>query len=158
MDGFAGFRIREMKPEDLDEVMAIEAVSFPTPWSRRLFEEEIERDFSDALVAVSTEGEGVLGYTICWNVADESHLLNIAVRPDARGRGVGSVLVAECIRRGAGAGAGRIHLEVRAGNVPAIRMYERKGFSFVGIRRGYYTDTGEDAVLYSRALRRSDAS
>jgi ribosomal-protein-alanine N-acetyltransferase len=153
-----GIRIREMGPRDLDEVMAIEEVSFPTPWSRKLFEEEIGRGFSDALVAVSAEEAGVLGYSICWTVADESHLLNIAVRPDARGRGVGNALLVECIRRGARAGSGRIHLEVRAGNYPAIRMYEREGFSFQGIRRGYYTDTGEDAVLYSRALRRSDAS
>lgn len=151
-------RIREMRPGDLDEVMAIEEVSFPTPWTRKLFEEEIDRGFSDALVAVPAEGAGVLGYSICWTVADESHLLNIAVRPDARGRGVGRALLVECIRRGARAGAGRIHLEVRAGNVPAIRMYEREGFFFQGIRRGYYTDTGEDAVLYSRELRRSDAS
>jgi ribosomal-protein-alanine N-acetyltransferase len=137
--------------------MAIEEVSFPTPWSRKLFEEEIVREFSDALVALPAEGEGILGYSICWTVADESHLLNIAVRPDARERGVGSALLVECIRRGARAGAGRIHLEVRAGNAPAIRMYEREGFSFQGIRRGYYADTGEDAVLLSRELRRTDA-
>jgi ribosomal-protein-alanine N-acetyltransferase len=149
-------RIREMEPGDLDEVMAIEEVSFPTPWPRRLFEEEIVREFSDALVAASAEGEGVLGYSVCWIVADESHLLNIAVRPDARERGVGSALLRECMLRSARAGAGRIYLEVRAGNASAIRMYEREGFSFLGIRRGYYADTGEDAVLLSRELRRSD--
>jgi len=145
-----------MEPGDLDEVLAIEEVSFPTPWPRKLFEEEIVREFSDALVAVPAEGEGVVGYSICWTVADESHLLNIAVRLDSRERGVGSQLLGECIRRGARAGAGRIYLEVRAGNAPAIRMYEREGFSFQGIRRGYYADTGEDAVLLTRELRRSD--
>jgi ribosomal-protein-alanine N-acetyltransferase len=149
-------RIRELEPGDLDGVMAIEGVSFPTPWPRKLFEEEIAREFSDALVAVPVEGEGILGYAICWTVADESHLLNIAVRPDARGGGVGSALLRECIRRGARAGSDRIHLEVRAGNGPALRMYEREGFSFQGIRRGYYADTGEDAVLLSREIRRSD--
>jgi ribosomal-protein-alanine N-acetyltransferase len=149
-------RIREMEPGDLDEVMAIEEVSFPTPWPRRLFEEEIVREFSDTLVAAPAEGEGVLGYLVCWTVADESHLLNIAVRPDARERGVGSALLGECMLRSARAGAVRIHLEVRAGNASAIRMYEREGFSFLGIRRGYYADTGEDAVLLSRELRRSD--
>jgi len=145
-----------MEPGDLDEVMAIEEVSFPTPWPRRLFEEEIVREFSDALVAFPAEGEGVLGYSVCWIVADESHLLNIAVRPDARERGVGGALLGECIRRVARMGAGRIYLEVRAGNASAIRMYEREGFSFLGIRRGYYADTGEDAILLSRELRRSD--
>jgi ribosomal-protein-alanine N-acetyltransferase len=150
-------RIREMEPGDLDGVMAIEGVSFPTPWPRKLFEEEIVRAFSDALVAVPAEGEGVLGYAVCWTVADESHLLNIAVRPDARGRGVGTELLRECILRSARAGVDRIHLEVRAGNGPAIRMYEREGFSFQGIRKRYYADTGEDAILLSREIRRSDA-
>lgn len=150
-------RIREMEPGDLDAVMAIEEVSFPTPWPRKLFEEEISREFSDALVAVTPEAGGVLGYAICWTVAGESHLLNIAVRPDARGRGVGGDLLAECIRRGARAGADIIHLEVRAGNAPALRMYAREGFSFRGIRRGYYTDTGEDAILLAREIRRQDA-
>ena len=97
-----------------------------------------------------------MGYAVCWTVADESHLLNIAVRPDARGRGVGTELLRECILRSARAGVDRIHLEVRAGNGPAIRMYEREGFSFQGIRRGYYADTGEDAILLSREIRRSD--
>jgi ribosomal-protein-alanine N-acetyltransferase len=149
--------IREMEPGDLDGVMAIEKVSFPTPWPRKLFEEELGREFSDALVAVPPGGGNVLGYAVCWTVADESHLLNIAVRPDARERGVGRALLLECMRRGAGAGAELIHLEVRAGNLPAIRMYQREGFSFQGIRRGYYGDTGEDAILFSRELRRSDA-
>ena len=146
-----------MEPGDLDEVIAIEEVSFPTPWSRTLFLEEIAREFSDALVAVPGEGGGVQGYSICWTVADESHLLNIAVRPDARGQGVGTALLLSCIRRCARAGAGRIHLEVRAGNGAALRMYEREGFSHVGLRRGYYTDTGEDAILLSRDLKESDA-
>jgi ribosomal-protein-alanine N-acetyltransferase len=127
----------------------------PTPWPRKIFEEEILQEFSDALVAVPAEVWGP-GIRDLWTVADESHLLNIAVRPDARGGVVGSALLRECIRRGARAGADRIHLEVRAGNGPALRMYEREGFSFQGIRRGYYADTGEDAVLLSREIRRSD--
>jgi len=146
-----------MEAGDLDEVMAIEEVSFPTPWSRKLFAEELAREFSDALVAVPREGGGIQGYAVCWTVLDESHLLNIAVRPDARGKGVGRALLLECIRRGARAGADRIHLEVRAGNGPALRMYEREGFSYAGFRRGYYSDTGEDAILLSRDLKESDA-
>lgn len=147
-----------MERADLDGVMAIEEASFPTPWSRSLFEGEIARSFSDALVAVSAESGEILGYSVCWTVADEAHLLNIAVTPESRGIGVGRALLGECIRRGAKAGATLIHLEVRAGNREALRLYARHGFSFQGIRRGYYTDTGEDAILLSRDLGESDAS
>ncbi len=149
-------RLRTMRAGDLDGVMAIEEVSFPSPWSRGMFAEELGRDFSDPVVA---EGEGgeVLGYAVAWTVAGETHLLNIAVAPARRGSGVGRALLRECIRRGARAGASRIHLEVRAGNDEAQRLYRTEGFAFQGIRKGYYTDTGEDALLLSRELRESDA-
>ncbi|MGE5189926.1 MAG: ribosomal protein S18-alanine N-acetyltransferase [Gemmatimonadota bacterium] len=150
--------IRDLAPSDVDAVMAIEAVSFPSPWSVPMFLDEIGRDFSDALVAVGDPGRDVLGYAVCWTVAGDSHLLNIAVRPDARCRGVGTALLLECIRRGAAAGARRIHLEVRPGNEPALRLYRRHGFVFQGIRKGYYTDTREDAVVLSREIREADGS
>jgi ribosomal-protein-alanine N-acetyltransferase len=150
-------RIREMSPSDLDGVMAIEEVSFPTPWSREMFLEDFPRDFSDTLVAAGAEDE-VLGYAVCWTLAGESHLLNIAVHPARRGRGIGRALLSECIRRAAGAGASRVFLEVRAGNETAQRLYRSMGFEFRGIRKGYYTDTGEDAVIFDREVRESDAA
>ena len=145
-----------MRPGDLGGVLAIEEVSFPSPWSRGMFAEELGRDFSDPVVA---EGEGgeILGFAVSWTVAGESHLLNIAVAPSRRGAGVGRALLRECIRRGARAGAIRIHLEVRAGNGEALRLYRAEGFAFQGIRKGYYSDTGEDAVLLAREIRESDA-
>ena len=146
-----------MSPSDLDGVMEIEEVSFPTPWSREMFLEDFPRDFSDTLVAAGTEDE-VLGYAVCWTIAGESHLLNIAVHPAWRGRGIGRALLSECIRRAAGAGASRVFLEVRAGNEAAQRLYRSMGFAFRGIRKGYYTDTGEDAVILVREVRRSDAA
>ena len=145
-----------MRAGDLDGVMAIEEASFPSPWSRGMFAEELGRDFSDPVVAEGADGE-ILGYAVSWTVAGESHLLNIAVAPARRGAGIGRVLLRECIRRGARAGATRIHLEVRAGNEEAQRLYRAEGFAFLGIRKGYYIDTGEDAVLLSRELRESDA-
>lgn len=151
-------RVRDMRPDDVDAVMGIERVSFPTPWSRRLFEEEFQRDFSSALVACREPDGPVLGYAVCWTVASESHLLNIAVRPEARDRGVGRALLRECIRRGARKGARKIYLEVRPTNAPAIHLYESEGFVRVGIRRNYYTDTGEDALLLSRRIREEDAA
>jgi ribosomal-protein-alanine N-acetyltransferase len=145
-----------MEPGDLEGVLEIEAASFPTPWSRGMFLEELSRDFSDPVVAEGEDGE-IRGFAVSWTVAGESHLLNIAVRPGRRGAGIGQALLRECIRRGARAGASRIHLEVRAGNREALRLYRGAGFSFLGIRKGYYTDTGEDAVLLARELRESDA-
>jgi len=151
------FRFRDLDPGDLCDVLAIEMASFPSPWSRKLFEEEIGRTFSDSVVAVEEPGGEVVGYTICWTVGEESHLLNIAVRPDARGRGVGRALLKDCLRRAARAGSRRIFLEVRPSNQQAIRIYRREGFRFVGIREGYYTDTGEDAIVFSRDIGEEDA-
>lgn len=145
------FRVRDMVLRDLEAVLEIEEASFPTPWSRGMFAEELSRRFSTHCVAEGPAGE-ILGYAVGWNVAGDSHLLNIAVRPADRGRGVGRALVRECIRRGARAGSTRIHLEVRAGNAEAQRLYRNCGFLFDGIRRNYYTDTGEDAVLLSRSI------
>ncbi len=147
-----------MGPSDLDGVMAIEEVSFPTPWSRRMFLEDFSREFSDTLVAAGADDE-VLGYAVCWTIAGESHLLNIAVHTARRGKGIGRALLSECIRRAARAGASVIFLEVRAGNEAAQRLYRSMGFVFRGIRKGYYTDTGgEDAVILDREVRKSDAT
>ena len=144
--------IRDLTPADLDGVMAIEEASFPTPWSRALFEEEIGRRFSDAIVVIGEPGGTVDGYAICWTIGEQSHLLNIAVRPEVRKGGIGRSLLRECLRRSALAGGRRIFLEVRPTNQEAIRLYESEGFRFVGIRRGYYTDTGEDAIVFAREI------
>jgi len=144
------FLIRDLTSAELDGVMAIEEASFPTAWSRALFEEEIGRRFSDAIVVVGEPGGTVDGYAICWTIGEESHLLNIAVRPDARKKGIGRSLLRECIRRSMLAGGRRIFLEVRPTSQEAIRLYEKEGFRAVGIRRGYYTDTGEDAIVFAR--------
>ena len=151
------YLIRDLGPGDLDGVMAIETASFPSPWSRKLFEEEVGRGFSQAVVAVGEPEGEVAGYAVCWTVGEESHLLNIAVRPDVRKRGIGRSLLRECLRRSAHAGARRIFLEVRPSNQAAIRMYRKDGFRFVGIRAGYYTDTREDAIVLSREIGEEDA-
>lgn len=137
-------------------MMAVEEASFPTPWSRALFEEEIGRRFSDAIVVVGDPEGTVAGYAICWTVGEESHLLNIAVRPDVRKKGIGRSLIRECIRRSVHAGGRRIILEVRPTNRDAIRLYEREGFRYLGIRKGYYTDTGEDAIVFAREIGATD--
>ncbi len=145
-----------MEEPHLEAVLAIEAASFPTPWSRQMFVDELSRDFSDVLVALGPGGS-VAGYAVCWNVAGEAHLLNIATAPEHRGRGVGRALLRACLRRAARAGSELMRLEVRAGNDVAIRLYSGEGFVFAGMRRRYYTDTGEDAVLMDRPIDQSDA-
>lgn len=157
MEGAPQVIVRDLSPEHLDGVMEIERQSFPTPWSRALFEEEVGRSFSHSIVVLSEPEGEVLGYAVCWTVAEESHLLNIAVRPGSRERGIGGTLLEECIRRGARARSRNIFLEVRAGNESALRLYGREGFRFVGIRRGYYTDTGEDALVMARGIGSGDA-
>jgi len=146
-----------MKESDLDGVAAIEGVSFPTPWSREMFREDLTRPFSRPFTAEGPAGE-ILGYVVCWNVAGEAHILNIAVHPDFRGRGIGKALILEAIRRAGRARSKWIQLEVRAGNDQAQALYRKCGFTFIGIRKGYYTDTGEDALLFSREIRPADAT
>jgi len=138
--------IDRMRPEHLDQVAAIEALSFATPWSRESFQYELTRnDFASYLVAL--DGEKVLGYAGMWLILDEAHVTNVAVHPDCRGRGLGRVLMLELMRRAALAGAGRMTLEVRKSNHVARRLYEHLGFKERGCRRGYYTDTNEDALI-----------
>jgi ribosomal-protein-alanine acetyltransferase len=141
-----------MREEDLDGVLAVEAVSFPTPWSRGMFAEELSYDQSDPVVAVDPSSGALLGFAVLRHALDESHLLNIAVSPARRGMGVGRALLRACVRRSARAGSAWLHLEVRAGNEAATALYRDEGFLFMGIRKGYYADTGEDALLFRRGL------
>jgi ribosomal-protein-alanine N-acetyltransferase len=137
--------IDEMKPEDLDEVMAIEEASFPTPWPRQIFEMELKSKRS--FKRVSRIGGVVTGYIIAWMVYDEGHILNIAVHPNFRREGIGETLMRECLDHFSKEGARYAILEVRRSNMAAIKLYEKLGFKSIGVRRGYYTDTGEDAIM-----------
>src|SRR5690606_1400281 len=104
-----------------------------------------------ARLRVAREGGEVLGYVLFWHVADEIHLLNVAVAPAARRRGVGRALVEEVLAYGRGAAAAKVLLEVRASNVAALRLYESLGFVRFNVRRRYYAD-GEDGVEMSLDL------
>jgi ribosomal-protein-alanine N-acetyltransferase len=146
-----------MRAGDLDEVVRIEHASFQTPWSRQAFLHELERNRVAALW-VARAGYGaeapapVVGYLCLWVVADEVHVTNLAVDPAWRGVGVGRFLLATLLARLRAAGARRAFLEVRPGNVEARRLYAGLGFHEVGRRRGYYVDTGEDALLLEAHL------
>jgi ribosomal-protein-alanine N-acetyltransferase len=138
-----GLRVRRLGYSDLPAVIAIERRSFPTPWSLAMFVLELSKPSGICLAAA--DGDGVAGYLVCSRYDDVWHLMNVAVAPGRRRRGVASVLV-ERLFEEAGADA-RYTLEVRVSNSVAIAMYERLGFRSAGVRRRYYHDNGEDALI-----------
>ncbi|MBQ9196391.1 MAG: ribosomal protein S18-alanine N-acetyltransferase [Clostridia bacterium] len=143
----ADFTIRRMTVEDVDAVHAIEAATFAIPWSRQSFYEEMTRNAcARYLVAVLPDGE-IIGFAGVWVVMDEGHITNIAVRQDYRGMGIGRALTAALIQYAANLGVVYITLEVRRGNEIAQRVYLGQGFIQVGVRKKYYEDNGEDALL-----------
>lgn len=152
-------RIEPMGHADLDAVLEIERASFPTPWSRQAFIHELERNRVASLWVARAERPGeaagaaaVVGYLCLWAVADEIHVTNLAVDPAWRGEGIGRLLLGTLLVRHRAGGARRAFLEVRPDNVEARRLYEGLGFHQVGRRRGYYVDTGEDALLLEARL------
>lgn len=146
-----------MEPTDLDDVMQIEQLAYPFPWTRRNFEDALA---ANNLAQVLREPQGpLLGYLVALPGVDEMHLLNITVRPESQGRGYAScmldALVAICRRRG----LSQIWLEVRRSNSRARSFYEGHGFTEVGLRRAYYpAEDGqrEDASLMNLALTRGN--
>jgi ribosomal-protein-alanine N-acetyltransferase len=148
--------IGEYEEGDLREMMAIEEASFSNPWTENLFRGELTCPISRILVGRFRRGHrpGVAAYLVYWLVRDEVHLHSIAVRPEARRNGIATRMLAEAVRRSRREGALRMTLEVRRSNRPAQKMYEKFGFTVQGVRPGYYTDTGEDALILWAELNR----
>jgi len=138
--------IRTLGYSDLPQVIAIERRAFPTPWSLAMFVLELSKPSGICVAAI--EERRIVGYLICSRYADVWHLMNIAVDPPVRRRGIATALLEEMIAR-AGSDASYT-LEVRPSNVHAIALYERFGFRSAGTRRRYYQDTGEDALIMWR--------
>ncbi len=138
--------IRTLGAADLGAIERIERRSYSTPWSRSMFASEIAKPTSICLGAVEP-GTGLVGYLIISRYVDAWHVMNVAVDPDKRGRGVARMLFAELFERTSEDGGRGYTLEVRVSNEEAIRLYERLGFKSRGVRRGYYTDNREDALV-----------
>jgi ribosomal-protein-alanine N-acetyltransferase len=140
-----------MRPADLDQVLAIERASFTMPWSRGAFLYEIEQN-QVARCYVIRQPERIVGYVCLWEVADELHITNIAVHPADRRRGIGRTLLARMLDDARQRALRLVVLEVRPSNTEALALYESFGFRVVGRRRGYYYDTGEDALVMEASL------
>jgi ribosomal-protein-alanine N-acetyltransferase len=141
--------LRRLEERDLDTVDEIERASYPTPWSRSMFAAELRKPSSLALGAYGESG-ALVGYAFVSRYVDAWHVMNVAVAPEFRRRGIATALL-ERLFEATAADPRRGHtLEVRTSNVEAIRLYERLGFEARGIRRGYYTDNREDALIMWR--------
>lgn len=140
-----------MQLGDLDEVLAIEQASFSMPWSRSAFVYEMQQN-RVARCLVAREESRVLGYLCLWEVADEIHVTNLAVHPAERRRGIAGRLLTDVLEDARQRAVRLAVLEVRPSNKEARALYEVFGFRVVGRRRGYYYDTGEDALVMELPL------
>ncbi|MEL3973680.1 ribosomal protein S18-alanine N-acetyltransferase [Rossellomorea oryzaecorticis] len=138
--------IRFMTVDDLDAVMEIEHRSFSIPWSREAFYNEIEQNHLSTYLVVE-DGERVAGYCGVWLVVDEAHITNVAVLPDYRGQGLGEALMQRIMKIAKEVGARVMTLEVRVSNKAAQGLYRKMGFQDGGIRKRYYSDNQEDALV-----------
>jgi [ribosomal protein S18]-alanine N-acetyltransferase len=142
--------LRRLQLRDLTAVEAIERSSYPTPWSRSMFAGELTKPSSICIGAFDSETSELLGYLIISRYVDAWHVMNVAVAPEHRRRGIASSLLERLFELTAGDGRRGYTLEVRVSNTSAIKLYERAGFRARGIRRGYYTDNREDALIMWR--------
>jgi ribosomal-protein-alanine N-acetyltransferase len=144
--------IRMLELDALDAIEAIEQRAYPTPWSRSMFASELAKPTSICLGAY--DGTDLVGYVINSRYVDAWHVMNVAVHPDRHRRGVATALLERLFELTADDERRGYTLEVRVSNEGAIRLYERLGFEARGIRRGYYTDNREDALIMWRDARR----
>ena len=138
--------LRAMTMADLDAVCQIEEQCFSVPWSRESMEKELSGNDQAHYLVAEIEGK-VVGYAGFWQVLDEGHIMNIAVLPEMRGRGLGEELMRAMLEQGTQMGIIYWTLEVRVSNIAAIELYEKVGFTSAGIRPGYYEKRKEDANI-----------
>ncbi len=142
--GLKNITFRLMSEDDLEDVLAIEKMCYPLPWSARQFLDELQNNA--AAILLCEVGGRIAGYICYWLIAGEMQILNVATAPGMRRKGIGQLLLQKAFSNCRQTGLSSAWLEVRAGNRGAIQLYQRNGFEQNGLRRGYYRD-GEDAVL-----------
>lgn len=137
---------REMKIEDINQIMVVEHESFTVPWSKEAFYNELTKN-EFALYTVLEVDDKLVGYCGVWIVIDEAHITNIAILPGLRGKRLGEALMRKVIEIVKERGARTMTLEVRVSNIVAQSLYRKFGFQAGGIRKGYYSDNYEDALV-----------
>jgi ribosomal-protein-alanine N-acetyltransferase len=138
--------------DDLDQVVEIERFCFPVPWPRQSFADELTRPWARLEILRHRASCRVVAFCNYWMVADEVHILNVAVHPEERRRGLAARLVRHMVDEARRGSARVLSLEVRVSNHAAVSLYRRFGFREVGLRPKYYVDNGEDALLMDLEL------
>ena len=149
-DALTATVLRRGESDDLPRIVEIERASFSDPWSVAAFRSALREERVHLLVA--TSAGAVSGYAIWWCVAGEVELANLAVAPEARGRGIGGALLDAAMSAGRADGCDWMHLEVRESNLAGRALYSSRGFAIVGRRRRYYSNPVEDALLLRARL------
>jgi len=150
MNSDTELRAEPMNVEDVDDVLAIEHVSFPAPWTREIFLREISNRSGRAIVF--RIGADIVGYLCYWMVMDEAHIHTIALHPDYRKRGYGKAIMSYLDSACLQGGLKKIILEVARRNLTARNLYKRCGFQSIGFRRRYYTSVNDDALVMQKVL------
>ena len=149
----AVWQIDPLTPDRIDDVLAIEEASFTNPWTREMYLAEFENRGVSYCYLAKTEAGQAVGFCSFWHVVDELHINNLAVAPAYRRSGIATALLERVLNDGVRFGAVRATLEVRRSNDAARCLYERFGFTVAGVRRGYYSNPSEDAlVLWKNGL------
>ena len=138
--------VRPMLISDLEAILEIERASFSTPWSLEAFKAELKDNEYARYLCLEFDGQ-VIGYMGLWFILDEGHITNIAIKPNYRGQHWGEFLMRSVMDKMVEQGMERMTLEVRVSNSAAQSLYKRLGFATAGVRKGYYADTGEDAMI-----------
>jgi [ribosomal protein S18]-alanine N-acetyltransferase len=139
-----------VSPSEIDAILAIEEASFTNPWTREMYLAELQNEGVSFFYLARDAERQTIGFCSVWRVLDELHINNLAVLPAYRRAGIGLALLTRVLDEGARMGARRATLEVRRSNEAARRLYERFGFSVVGVREGYYSNPVEDALVLWR--------
>ena len=150
------FHIRPATEDDLAAIDAMEAESFLSPWPINIFRKEIQLSFSRSFVAEGKESEKQIpvGYIFFWVIGQEMQLHRLAVKKTMRKQGIGSLLLEEMINTCRSEGVTEGFLEVRSSNHDAVTLYQKAGFTIAGVRKGYYDDTREDAIIMRCTVKR----